>query len=569
MLEHEFVLITNVQDTSLWVDGVFEDEIDYSTFLYDSKQYSDEYVKSLLDKEIRLKHIVQNSIVKPNYIKRNGRNFSVQLDTLVEDICNDGEIKKSENTEICLNGIYIKSYLKKYGIETKIMSDVKLDEEFKDELLQLSDKVKAVGISTTFIVDWDDLRNVALFIRKYLPEIKIIVGGPLAFLLRSLEERDRINILSSLSGCVDYVIIEQNGEITLKHILNAVIKKNGVANIPNIAVINDGEVTVNKYEEELGTFEENVIHWDEMDLPEYVNTVPIETSRGCPFKCNFCSYTQFHRYKLKPLDVLRKELISLKKCNNIKYISFVDGSLNAIPERIESICKILIEEKINIKWHFMGNVKGLSAKQAALMAASGCEIANIGVESGSDFIRRKMNKPIESNYEVAAAFHNLSNAGIIGRGYFFVGYPGESYETINDTIEIINSTEMNLFRLAIFRPRVNSAVCLNEPLLKNGLVGKGYLWSHNSCDSLKASEYLLEIIRKTKPAYDPDRGVYELMQRGISKTDALRLNTLKNQMAKNVLEGYDDRSYRNVEKSFLSLLSSIKQKRIKEIDCLG
>ncbi len=553
----KFALISNISETSLWVDDTFEDDIDYSSFMFDAKQYNDQYFKSLVNPEERLKNIVRNAVVRPNLIKYKGRNFSAQLDTLINLYSsNYARIGQAENPEICLNGIFLKSYLESNGIPTKILSDVKLDEDFVKSLSQLPQNISAIGISTTFIVDWNDLREVASFIRVHMPETKIIVGGPLAFLLKCLDKDSCIRVLSSLSGYVDYVIIEQNGEITLKNLLQSINKRESPTNIPNLAIISESGFTLTGYKEEKGTFNENVIHWDKVELPEYVNTVPIETSRGCPFRCNFCSYTKFHRYMLKPLDSLREELRSLKNCNNIEYISFVDGSLNAIPHRIEEICQMMIDEQIGLKWHFMGNVKGLSKKQAELMAKSGCEIANIGVESGSDFIRRKMNKPIESNDEIKQAFYNLSNAGIIGRGFFFVGYPGENEDTIAETIDLINNTDMDLFRMAIFRPRVNSDVCLNEATYQNGLMGKGYLWRHNTCDSMQASEYLLDILKNTKPVYDPARGVYEIMQLGISKELALKLNQLKNQMMQNILCGYNHLSYTKIERDFRGLLDN-------------
>lgn len=557
MRDSKFALITNISETSLWVNGIFEDDIDYSSFMFDAKQYNDEYFESLTNPEERLKNIVHNAVVRPNLIKYKGKNFSAQLDTLINlDSFNFARIDRTDNPEICLNGIYLKSYLEGNGIPTKVLSDINLDENFANSLSQLPQNISAIGISTTFIIDWSDLKKVASFIRAHLPDTKIIVGGPLAFLLKSLDKDSCIRVLNSLSGYVDYVIIEQNGEITLKNLLQSIEKKESPENTPNLAVISKNGFTLTGYEEEKGTFNENIIHWDEIELPKYVNTVSIETSRGCPFRCNFCSYSEFHKYKLKPLDCLREELRSLKNCNNIEYISFVDGSLNAIPHRMDEICQIMIDEQIGLKWHFLGNVKGLSKKQAELMAKSGCEIANIGVESGSNFIRRKMNKPIESNDEVKQAFYNLSSAGIIGRGYFFVGYPGENEDTIAETIDLINNTDMDLFRMAIFRPRINSDIYLNEATYKNGLMGKGYLWKHNTCDSLRASEYLIEILKNTKPAYDPARGVYEVMQLGISKEVALKLNRLKNKMTQNILCGYNNVSYNKIEREFSDLLES-------------
>ena len=558
---YKFVFVSNMADTSLWVDNVYERDIDYSSFMYDAKQYKDVYVSSLINPKEVLKEIVYNAVIAPNLVKFQGKNFISVLDTFVNiQSCENGLLSKGvegfTETEICLNGIYIKSYLDNNGIPTKLLSDIYLDSDFTKNLNDFSKDAIAIGISTTFIVDWDVLKDIAAFVRTVNPKIKIIIGGPLAFLLRSIDAQSKNIILSKLCGSVDYIIVEQNGEETLKNLLLSINSGASIEGIPNLIAFSEKSYKISQFVEEKGTFDENVIRWDKVELPKEINTVPIETSRGCPFRCNFCSYTKYHKYKLKPLNALREELRSLKNCPTIKYISFVDGSLNAIPTRVKEICRILIEEELDLKWHFMGNVKGLDKEQADLMARAGCEIANIGIESGNEFIRTKMNKPIESNEQVKTAFHNLSNSGIIGRGYFFVGYPGENEQTICDTISLINSTDMDLFRLAIFRPRINSDVCFNEKVYNNQLQGKGYLWKHYTCDSLQASRYLLEILRQTKPCYDPARGVYELMQAGYPKSLALKLNQLKNEMTKNILNGYEPTSYEILERDFRRLLNS-------------
>jgi hypothetical protein len=237
------------------------------------------------------------------------------------------------------------------------------------------------------------------------------------------------------------------------------------------------------------------------------------------------------------MDNLKEELISIKRKGNIKYVNFVDGSLNAIPERIMEICKFMIDNEIGIKWDLLGNIKGMSYEQAKILANAGCEVANIGVESGSSTLRKLMNKPIESNQEIFNAFDYLNRVGIISRAYFFVGYPGENDSTINETITLINKSAMDLCRIALYRPRINSTMCTEKNRSATKLEGRGYLWRHYTCDSLRASQYVKDIFTSIRPIFDPERGVFELIRHGYSRDRAMLINNHKNRIAQFIAKG--------------------------------
>lgn len=530
------ILVSNVTQSGFWLDNVREEDVDYSHFLYDANQYADDYCTHLTDRDSRLHEIIHNAIVKPNLVRVNGANMVMDLVSFYNNYKN---IQVKTMREAHLNGVYLQYYLKKNGIACNLINDFCIDSNHENILANSTD-VTAFILSTTFIVDWEIVVNVCKFVKAILPDVPIVIGGPLVYLLRDLDEETRHSLLTKVMEYVDYMIVEQNGEESLKNLILHLKNKLDPTAIGNIILKSNVGISFTGFRPEASNFKNFIINWDEVDLPDYINTVPIETSRGCPFRCNFCSYSQFHTYELKPVENLLKEISSLKRCRNIKYISFVDGSLNAIPERIKNICRGMIDIGADFKWNFMGNVKGMDLEQAELMHESGCEIANIGVESGNSALRSKMNKPIESNDEILNAFSYLNQSGIIGRGFFFVGYPGETSETVEDTIKLINDSSMDLCRLAIFRPRLNSNICRAQHEQNQGLQGRGYLWAHNSCDSLTASRFIVKMVKEIRPIYDPGRGVYELMQCGVPKETALKINALKNQNTQLLLQHRQD-----------------------------
>jgi len=506
----------------------------YNNFLYDATQYPDPYVSSLSDIKGLLKQVIDSAIISPNLIRIKNEDIVFDVLGLSRYLRNTTKGKKpKDDAEACLNGIFLQTFLRYSGIYAEILSQFELSEN--DANLIRNSKCKVFAISTTFVPDWSKVKKVSQFIKKYCPEAIIIVGGPLAFLLKiSVDKESRNKIVSSLSGLVNAIITEENGELSLLCILQNIFSGNAIDQIPGMIspIKNDVYFYNNSDTCHLNT---HFIDWSNVFLPENINTVAIETSRGCMFKCKYCSYSKFHAYKENPLELLRKEIRSLKGKEGVKYISFVDGTLNGNSKRILDICKILIEEKLNIPWHFMGNVKGLSKQQAMLLAESGCEFANIGIESGSNKLRQLMGKPIENNQQIIESFQNLHDSGVISRGFFFVGFPGETEDTVQETIDLINSMPIDLFRVAIFRPRMNSYIVENN--MKYSLEGRGYLWRHYSMDSVEAAKCVKEIFLQTKPKYDPNRGVYELMMEGYSRNTAFQINEMKNKLSQKVNNG--------------------------------
>lgn len=65
----EFLLISNIKGSSLWINNSLEKDVDYSPFMYDARQYTDSYCQSLNNRDELLKTIINNCIVRPNVVK--------------------------------------------------------------------------------------------------------------------------------------------------------------------------------------------------------------------------------------------------------------------------------------------------------------------------------------------------------------------------------------------------------------------------------------------------------------------------------------------------------------------
>ena len=161
------------------------------------------------------------------------------------------------------------------------------------------------------------------------------------------------------------------------------------------------------------------------------------TSRGCPGRCLFCTAPFFYGSKLRLQSASRvlDEMSYLRK-NGFKEIYFRDETFTADYRRLKDICYGIISKKLDITWLCNARSGTVDAHLARLMKRSGCHTVKLGVESGVQEILDKSNKGItvESTRDTV---RYLKEAGINVHAHVMLGMPGETRETIEETIAFI------------------------------------------------------------------------------------------------------------------------------------
>ncbi|MBW2194729.1 MAG: radical SAM protein, partial [Deltaproteobacteria bacterium] len=168
------------------------------------------------------------------------------------------------------------------------------------------------------------------------------------------------------------------------------------------------------------------------------------SARGCPNKCIFCDTSVFGRrvrfhspeYVLEMADYLVKDF-------GIKEIIFEDDQFLLKKERVEKICEGFLNAKWRMSWSCSGRVNSANdLGLLKLMKQSGCWQINYGIESGSQEILDSANKAITTR-QVERAVYLTTNAGILSKGYFILGLPQETEETMKKTIRFAKSLSLN------------------------------------------------------------------------------------------------------------------------------
>lgn len=162
----------------------------------------------------------------------------------------------------------------------------------------------------------------------------------------------------------------------------------------------------------------------------------VETSRGCPYTCDFCvaPLQQGHQLRERPAGSVVDEIERLQRERGLKYFYLWGDTVTLHQKSIGAIADELVRRKLNIRW--IANARADNLGDAAFvekLRASGCWMLSFGIEASSPDRRNEMQKRLPEP-AIATAIGNLRRAGIKSFAFFILGYPGETRASMDATI---------------------------------------------------------------------------------------------------------------------------------------
>ena len=199
-------------------------------------------------------------------------------------------------------------------------------------------------------------------------------------------------------------------------------------------------------------------HLDDLPLPEpglWIPSVadrrelwaPVQSRRGCPMDCSFCSTSliEGRSIRRRSPDRVVRWLADLRETGTRNF-SFVDNTFNLPPCYAEDLCRKITEAGLDINLWCIIYPKWIDPQLVELMRRAGCSQISFGFESGCDGMLRSFNKRFNTQ-EVRAVSKMFEEAGIERRGFLLLGGPGETRNSVEESLCFADSLQLDQLKL--------------------------------------------------------------------------------------------------------------------------
>lgn len=348
--------------------------------------------------------------------------------------------------------------------------------EFKPDL---------VGISCIFSSQFGNVAQVAKAAKRVDPDAITITGGSHPTFLPEL----------CMERCPELDLIALGeGELTLLDLIRASRNDGEPGDVLGLVWRKNGEVVLNRPRPPIENLDElpfpardlfPLERYNKIGMPQsiiykrrpFMNMI---STRGCPFHCTFCSSTIFWNcYRERSAQNVLSEMEHLYRDLGIREFRFSDDNLTFDKKRAKAIFRGMIERGLDVSWHASNGLHAgsLDDEMLELMKKSGCYEIVLGVESGDpDVLRDIINKPVKLE-QVEDLVRRIKKKGLGSSALFMIGFPGETREQIQHTLDFSRKLDLDRISCFIFTPLPGT------PLFEE-CVAKGYIKAGETAEDI-------------------------------------------------------------------------------------
>jgi radical SAM superfamily enzyme YgiQ (UPF0313 family) len=366
--------------------------------------------------------------------------------------------------------------LRRAGHQSRIfditfLEDAQVPGEYRRVLAEY--KPDLIGVSTRS-TEWE---TASAILKMADVDVPVVVGGPHATI--SAEEviaDERVDML-----------VRGEGEEAIIDLINRLENGADLRDMPNLWVKQDGEIYRNDVRDLIQDMDSLAMPdwsvWDGRHFREHYHQVfspgaeifgDLETSRGCPYACPYCltpvmqklykGKGKYHREKSAQRII--DEVNQLRYERNIDYVRFVDETFILNRKRLKEFARLY--QGINLPFSLSTRPETVTDEMMRLLAEAGAACVSFGLESGNEQYRREMLNRKTKQEEVINAVALAKKYGVKTFAFVMIGLPHEDRDKIQDTLELINLLQPDVFQITIFYPFEGTPFydyCLEEGLI--------------------------------------------------------------------------------------------------------
>ena len=277
-----------------------------------------------------------------------------------------------------------------------------------------------------------------------------------------------------------------DGEDAVPELIDALRGDRDLGCVTNLVYRGPDGLPVGPLRQRLVAVDDIEVAIPEGDLSSMV--IPYESMRGCPYKCAFCSYPLVStKWRYKSARKIIDDFRAIEE-RGATHIVALDSTFTIPYKRLREFLSMYMDSGLSIPWGAYSRVTPLKNPDVVrdLRRANNTWLS-VGFESGSQQMLDKMKKGTKL-VDGVAALRNLEHYGISPWSNFLVGYPGETHETVAETVSFMSNLIFGFYALHLFNVRDRAMPVLEDPTANLHYDEIGTDWSHATLDSEEASE---------------------------------------------------------------------------------
>ncbi len=266
--------------------------------------------------------------------------------------------------------------------------------------------------------------------------------------------------------------VHGEGEYVFPALLDKLRNNEKVSTIPGLVILGKPSFIPLTEKPDMDSFplpDSNL--WLPPFLHEEERWMPVQTRRGCPMQCSYCSTSSIEgRITRKRSIAMVMKWLAHWQAAGFRNFFFVDNTFNLPLQYAKDLCRqILTELQEPLSWRCIIYPKVVDEELADLMAKSGCKQVALGFESGSNTILKSMGKGF-STADVRRVASILGEKGIARLGFLLLGGPGETKHTALESMQFADSLELEAMKITI-GIRIYPKTKLAEMAWEHGIIG--------------------------------------------------------------------------------------------------
>ncbi len=346
--------------------------------------------------------------------------------------------------------LYVSAYLKSKGITNDVFDTTFSSQQSQLDFI-LDKQHKIICIYTNLMTKVEVIRLIKILKTEKFNFPKIILGGPDV----------TYNVTNYLKAGADFLVIGE-GEETTFELYNAIVNDSDFHEVKGIAFMENGLPVQTTARDKFRELDELPLpNREAINMQQYLDTwkrnhgessMTISTQRGCPYTCKWCSTAVYGQsYRRRPAHLVAAEMKMLKDQYNPDAIWFVDDVFTISHKWLTAFHEEVLKQNAQIRFECITRAERLNPEILKLLKEAGCFRIWIGAESGSQQIIDAMDRRVDVNH-VKKIIQDTNAMGIETGTFIMLGYPGETEQDIEETIQYLKEAKPTHYTITVAYP---------------------------------------------------------------------------------------------------------------------